>query len=155
MPASRSARAMTLAPRSCPSSPGLAMTTLSLRTRQSAPRTSHPALCIPHSAIRTPQSNDRHLFVLAPDLTKRVAHLADRRVGAHGVEDRRHEVLARLRGGAQAIEGLRDRAAVARPAQPLELGELRFGRRLVDVEDLDGRFVRLHEVVDADDGLVL
>ena len=28
MPASRSARAITLAPRSCPSSPGLAMTTL-------------------------------------------------------------------------------------------------------------------------------
>src|SRR5947209_4778565 len=31
MPASRSARAMTLAPRSCPSSPGFAMTTLSFR----------------------------------------------------------------------------------------------------------------------------
>src|SRR5262249_21243137 len=98
MPASRSARAMTLAPRSCPSRPGLAITTRSLRTSLRVQfRSPHSLLLTLQSAIRNPQSNDWHLFVFAPDLAQRIAHLADGRVRADGVEDRRHQVPARAR----------------------------------------------------------
>ena len=41
MPASRSARAMIFAPRSCPSSPGLATTTRILRSAMSATESMH------------------------------------------------------------------------------------------------------------------
>src|SRR6266446_4442678 len=95
MPASRRARAMTFAPRSCPSSPGLAITTLSLRTFNL-----QSAICNLQSAIL----NDRHFHVFAPHFTERVAHLADRRVSPDGVENREHHVLGRARRGAQPIE---------------------------------------------------
>src|SRR5579862_4705421 len=102
IPASRSARAMTFAPRSWPSSPGFAITTLSfLIDRQSAVRN-------PQSAM----SYDGYFLVLAPDVPERVAHFADRRVGAHGLEDRRHDVVGAARGGAQPIERAGDGAGV-------------------------------------------
>src|SRR6185295_8897058 len=98
MPASRRARAMTFAPRSCPSSPGLAITTLILRISFSGfgicriPNPPNPR----ESQIPNPESlNNGHFLVLAPHFAERVAHLTDRRVGAHGVENREHHVLGR------------------------------------------------------------
>src|SRR5690349_6195583 len=95
IPASRNARAITLAPRSWPSRPGLAMTTLSLRI--SLARSVGPA------DVRTGRSSGRsddwHFLVFSPHLAKRVAHLADRRIGADRVEDWRHQVVGGLRGG--------------------------------------------------------
>src|SRR5262249_40975155 len=117
MPASRSARAITFAPRSWPSSPGFAMTTLSLRIR----------------IVKGRRSDDGHFLVLAPDVAERVAHLADGGVGADGVDDARHQVLGGLRGRAQTVERALHRLVVARPAQLLELCELCIGRRFVDV----------------------
>src|SRR5438309_502982 len=135
MPASRSARAMTLAPRSWPSSPGFAMTTRIFRIR-------------PESAIRNPQSAmsyDGHFHVLPPDVPERIAHLADRRVRADRVEDRRHHVVAAARGGAQPIQRANDGVRIAPLLEPFELHELLLRRRFVDVEDLDRRLVRLDE----------
>src|SRR4029453_3244034 len=82
MPASRSARAMTLAPRSCPSSPGLAIRTRILGAVESM-------------ALPQPQRYEEHkgrhegawsehggFFIFPPDLAQRVAHLAERGVRA-------------------------------------------------------------------------
>ena len=55
---------------------------------------SHQPLAISHQKA----SDDRHFFVLAPDLAESVAHLADRGVGAHRIENARHQVLRRARG---------------------------------------------------------
>src|SRR5947208_10115416 len=132
IPASRSARAITFAPRSWPSSPGFAMTTLSLR--------------IHRRNRREPASYYRDLFVLAPDLPQRVAHLADRRVGADGVKNRRHQVRRRLRRRAQGLKRSRGGILVAGSPQPFELRQLLLGCRLIDVENLQRRFDRLHKV---------
>src|SRR5215831_5331389 len=111
MPASRSARAMTLAPRSCPSSPGFAITTRSFRTSALLP-----------SALVPCALNDRYLFVLAPHIAERVAHLTNRRIRANGVEDGRHQVVTfRAGGGAQGVERALNRAGVTRLFQPFEL----------------------------------
>src|SRR3954467_6914158 len=117
MPASRRARAMTLAPRSWPSRPGFAMTTLSFLIGARQPL------------------NNRHFLVLAPHFAERVAHFADRRVGPHRIEDPRHQVLGGPGGDAQAVERAGDRLLTPTLPQRLELGQLRIRRRLVDVEN--------------------
>src|SRR6187455_1717047 len=111
MPASRSARAITLAPRSWPSRPGLAMTTLSFLIGAGAWGL-----------------DDRDFFVLAPDVAQRVAHLAHCRIGADGVEDAWHQVLACSCCGAQGVERARHRVLMPGAAQRLELRQLRVRR---------------------------
>src|SRR3954464_11021888 len=128
MPASRSALAITLAPRSWPSRPGLAMTTLSFRILgDQAPRTKDQGL------------DDGHFLVLAPHLAKRVAHFADGCICADRVEYRRHQVVGRSRHRTQAIERPLPRRVVAGCAQLLEPGELLVRGRVVDIQDLDRR----------------
>src|SRR5262249_12739541 len=149
--------AITLAPRSCPSSPGLAITTLSFRIRVADGTgdwiwLTSGMLVVPRSPS---PSDDRNFLVLAPHLAERVACLADCGVRADSVEDWRHQVLCRLRRLTQTIERAPDGVVVARPAQRLELHQLLVRGRLVDVENLDRRLVGLDEVVDADDHLVL
>src|SRR5262249_49655694 len=134
MPASRRARAMTFAPRSWPSRPGFAMMT--------------------RSVLKWASSNDRRLLVFTPDVAERVAHLADRRIRADGVQDEGHQVRRPARRLAQRIERAPDLIAVARLPELAELRELFIGRRFVDVQNLDRRLVLLHEVVDADDDLL-
>src|ERR1700675_4686869 len=77
MPASRSARAMIFAPRSCPSRPGLATTTLIL-----------PAI----PRVYWPPLEDGCLAPNAPDLAERIAQLAHRHIGAGGIDDWPHQV---------------------------------------------------------------
>src|SRR5258706_6142151 len=108
MPASRSARAMTLAPRSWPSRPGLAMTTR--------------IFCIydqtPDLKVGRYGSLDQwNLFVLTPDFTKRVAHFAHGRVRADAVHERVHRVAGAARGLLQHVERAPHRVGVARRAQ--------------------------------------
>src|SRR5258708_26166196 len=94
MPASRKARAITLAPRSCPSRPGFAITTRSF-------------LAIDLFLFCNLQSDalyHRNLFVLAPDLAKRVAHFPHGGIRPHRIENGRHEVLGRSRCGAQPVD---------------------------------------------------
>src|SRR4051812_44103169 len=111
MPASRSARAITFAPRSWPSSPGLAMTTLSLRIKSTIYQV-------------TKLLNDRNLLVLPPDAPKGVAHLADRRIGAHRIKYRRHRVLPRLRGVLDGIERPADGDGISGALQVVQFLEL-------------------------------
>src|SRR5258708_34611113 len=101
MPASRSARAMTFAPRSWPSRPGFAMTTR--------------IFCM---------LNERDLFVLGPDLAQRVAHLADGRIGADAVHQGIHRVRRAAGGRAERVEGAPHPIVVARPSQLLEPRDL-------------------------------
>ena len=98
--------------------------------------------------------NDRHFLILAPHLAERVAHLADRGIGPHALEDRRHRVAVPARGLAQPVERPLHPVVVARPLQLVEPRQLRLGGRVVDVEDLDRLLVVLDEVVDADDDLL-
>src|SRR5688572_11378487 len=138
MPASRSARAMTFAPRSWPSSPGLAMTT----------RILDMGFGLRVSGYKL----DYRLFhVFAPDIPERVAHFADGGIRPDCFEQQRHGVSGGHRPFAQRVKGPLDAAVVAAAAQRLELGQLRLAGGFVDVEDADRLLVLLDEVVDADD----
>src|SRR5436853_369454 len=118
MPASRSARAITFAPRSWPSRPGLAITTRSFL-------------------------DNGDFLVFAPYFAEHVAHLADGRVRPDGVENGRHQVAAAGGRVAHPIEGASHPIAVARSLQFLQLRQLRAARALVDIECRDRRLVLL------------
>src|SRR5512136_706867 len=81
-PASRSARATTFAPRSWPSRPGLATSTLSFLLMY--------ILRAVHQQFR---SERRRLFIGPKDLRHRRADLAERTAGAGGLENHRHRVV--------------------------------------------------------------
>src|SRR6266568_5786829 len=112
MPASRSADAMTLAPRSWPSRPGLP-------TRMRARRMSE---------LR------RH--VGAEHAPERGRDLADGRVGAHRLDDRRHEVGGPARLGLEPAEGAVGGGLVAlgaHAAHARDLLALELERHAVDL----------------------
>src|SRR6478735_1907833 len=90
MPASRRARAMILAPRSCPSRPGLATTTRIFRA-VAASMSAGKVSAWPEK--RPPALEDGRLGVGAEDLLHGGDHLALGRPGAGGLDDRRHQVL--------------------------------------------------------------
>src|SRR4029434_4149565 len=111
IPASRRARAITLAPRSWPSRPGLAMTTrvfrmplissgahdepctapagLQVQTSYPIGRGGDPIYGRSWAQIRL---NRRGFLLLAPHVAQGVAHFADRRVRAYTFEQRVHGV---------------------------------------------------------------
>src|SRR3954469_6370544 len=121
MPASRRARAMILAPRSCPSRPGLATTTRILRS---------VAVVISGGSLE-----HRRLGVGPEDLLHRRDHLALGGAGAGGGEDRRHQVgLA----GARPLElgqGAGDGGAVAAGPSRRQAVDLLAFEAGVDLED--------------------
>src|SRR5690242_14609578 len=132
IPASRSARAMIFAPRSCPSRPGFAITTLIF-----------PAIAV--------TLEDRRLAPDAPDLPERVAHLAERHECARAHHDRVHEIRVALRGPLELGERILDGGRVAvgtHGAHPLDLLALERG---IDAEDLERQLVLELVAVDADD----
>src|SRR2546421_1299392 len=88
IPASRSARATTLAPRSCPSKPGFAISTRIF------------------FGIRFASVEER-LLPDAEDLAHHVDDLPEGRLRADRVEDEGHRVLVSLARLPQAIERLR------------------------------------------------
>src|SRR5262245_53382764 len=118
IPASRSARAMTFAPRSWPSRPGFATITRIFL-------------------------DNRRLHVFTPHLAKRIAHFAERCVGAYGLENGLHQVVGSRCGSLQRIERTLDARVVARPFERLELPQLSRRGGLVDVQDLDRRVILL------------
>src|SRR5215831_3363279 len=89
MPASRSARAMTFAPRSWPSRPGLAMSTRIFFS--GIPQRPLPAFSSVLEILSA--SRDGGFFVGAEDGSHRVAYLAKRGVRFHRVVDVRHQVF--------------------------------------------------------------
>src|SRR5262249_52906655 len=116
-PASRRARAMILAPRSCPSKPGLA-------TRMRSGR----------SLIA---SNPGGIAILAEGLAEHVGDLAHRDALLHRGEDRRHDVVAALARIADAPRGVARLGAVARLLpRPYAIGLLPLDVG-IDLQDRD------------------
>src|SRR5580704_19061778 len=87
---------MIFAPRSCPSSPGLAINTRIVPGDMSAREYCKPA--------RPKRLGDRNLFVSAKHLAQRVANLPERGVGFHGVVEIGHQVLGARGGAGQFVE---------------------------------------------------
>src|SRR6188474_3319046 len=137
IPASRRARAMILAPRSCPSKPGLATTTRILRAVA--------------ASISAGSLEDGGLRVGAEDLLHRRDHLSLRGAGAGGGDDRRHQVLLRRGCTSQLGKGALHSAGVASSASRLQAIDLLALQRRVDAQDRGRLFALLDEVVDADD----
>src|SRR5215813_3457842 len=161
MPASRSARAMTFAPRSWPSRPGLAMSTRIFFSGI----TQGPLEAFSSVLDNLTASRDGGFFVGAEDGAHRVADLAKRGVGFHRVVDVRHQVfvaemsvgwpagVSRLGVGARRLLK-REQSAVdgglrAFPTEPCQAGGLAMGHRFIDLQDLE-RLLRGDKVVDAD-----
>src|SRR5208337_469501 len=112
MPASRRARATIFAPRSWPSRPGLATRT---RIRLS--------VIVPLS--------ERRFFVGAKYPAQHVAYFTDGGIGAHRLENVRHQVgVGRGRAG-QRFEGRLDTAIIPPLPQLLQLLSLMTGHVLV------------------------
>src|SRR5437867_5738261 len=133
MPASRSARAITLAPRSCPSRPGLATNT----------------------RIGLFIKSDRARFLIgAEHVPQSVADFTQRRVGANGLQQIRHGVLRTLGRAPEVIE----RPGHSGPVPPLpqrrQLAYLAFVRCLIDLQDVDGLFAVRLERIDTHDNLI-
>src|SRR5687768_9707980 len=114
MPASRSARAITFAPRSWPSRPGLAMTTRIFRMD-----------CLDRRDFR----------VFAPYFAQGVAHLTHCGIRTHALEQRIHGVLAPARGAPERVQRSLHFRVVTRLLQLRQARELHFRRGIVDVED--------------------
>src|SRR5437899_6808575 len=118
MPASRSAMATTLAPRSCPSRPGLATRTrmgltgfVILRSRSdegpSAAAVTKKVLRFAQDDRREARSDDIRRLVLSEHFAQRVADLADGGIGAHRLQDGWHQVVRALGGARQRLERAR------------------------------------------------
>src|SRR5665213_2031637 len=115
MPASRSALAMTFAPRSWPSSPGLATST----------------------RIGGFMSDRRLFFPYSEYVFQGGAYLADRGVSAHGIEQRRHQIHAARGGAFQPFQSAPGIFIIAPRAQPPQLFALRRLRGAVDAQHVE------------------
>src|SRR5579863_5566711 len=149
MPASRRARAIIFAPRSWPSSPGLATST----------------------RMGTFMSDIRTFFVCSKNLSQRAADLAKSGPAPDGVEQRRHQIAiaccaqtccaptlgAAIRHTAQHIERALNIPIMTCFAKPAQLFDLPVFRRLIDAEGFNGlAFIRNPVAVHAhDDGFGL
>src|SRR3954447_13634347 len=145
MPASRSARAMILAPRSWPSRPGLATTTRILRPPCSAGAVDSAVPSTGRGSLE-----DRGLRIGPEDLLQGGHDLALRGVGARAVEQRLHQVRLALRRLLERRQRLLHVLAVAARAHTVEAVELLALERRVDAEDLQLVVVLLAVAVHAD-----
>src|SRR5919204_2549703 len=153
IPASRSARAMILAPRSCPSRPGFATTTRMRRLSLAFMRarmvfaTGRPA---PQCVASPPWLEDRRFGVGAEHGLERLDDLAFGGVGARRVQERGHQVG--VAGGllAQGRQRALDGRRVPAGASGLEPPDLLALERGIDAQDLEALLVVLRERVDPD-----
>src|SRR5882672_3431117 len=136
MPASRSARATTFAPRSWPSSPGFAISTRIF------------------FAIGITSVEER-LLPYAEGLAHHVADLSEGGLGPYRLEDERHRVVIALAGLAKAIECLRVFSCVPCPSEFPNAVHLGFKRGLGDLERLHIRLLVDDVVVHSDDDPLL
>src|SRR5215472_6925299 len=121
MPASRRARAITFAPRSWPSRPGLAIKTRIFFSGMGL------ALAL----------GDRGFLIGAEHGAHGFANLPQRRIGLHRVVDKGHQVVIAFGGFAECVEAARDLARGTFRAQLAEALGLAVRHGLVDLEDLD------------------
>src|SRR5260370_41970135 len=116
MPASRNARAITLAPRSCPSSPGLATNTrIGLFIQSDRAR-------FPIGAEHIPQS---------------VTDFTERCVSADSVQNIRHRVRRTLGRSPQGVERPGNLRPIPLRPQRRQFTYLALMRCLIDLKDLD------------------
>src|SRR5215208_4651605 len=115
MPASRRARAITFAPRSWPSSPGLATST-------------RIGCCILQVC---------RLLVHAEDIAQRVADFTQGGVGPYGIEQERHRVVGPLGGAAESVERRLHAAIIAPCPQRRQFFLLPARGGLVDLQHFD------------------
>src|SRR5579864_2526174 len=133
MPASRNARAITLAPRSWPSSPGLATNTrIGLFIQSDRAR-------FPIGAEHIPQS---------------AADFAERGISADSVQNIRHGVLRTLGRAPQRIQRPGYSRSLPPGPQRHQLAYLALMRHLIDLKDLDGFLVTRLERIDTYDNLI-
>src|ERR1700746_210182 len=128
MPASRSARAMILAPRSWPSRPGLAISTRIL-------------CCGMRSKSSFPLSGDGYFLVGAEDLAEGFADFAQGGVGLYGCVDGRHQVFFALGRLAQGGQGAGDCFLGGLGAQFVEPGGLAVRNGFVYLQDVQWLFL--------------
>src|SRR2546425_3898399 len=164
-PASRRARATTLAPRSWPSRPGLAITIRifaslidSLSILPSRPHLASVGWS-PHPVhARAPSGdglNDGGFLVLTVHGPKDVTDFADCRLGFDALHHVVHGVLLPVGCSPQRIQRptrLRSTAVGAVAAEPVDLFTLNLG---VEAQDGDGGVLGRDELVNADDDLFL
>src|SRR6266508_151342 len=105
IPASRSARAITLAPRSWPSRPGLATKTRILPWFAS--------VFTRGISWRDVYTLDRRLLINAINIPKGRTDFSESRISADGFNGRRHRVIAMFGSRSQAIKGVDHRAVVS------------------------------------------
>src|ERR1043166_1773338 len=126
MPASRSARAMTFAPRSCPSRPGFATSTRIFRV----------------------DILEGGLFVDAEHVAQRGTNLTESGVSAHGFNRRGHRVLVSRGDELEFIQCIGNCARVALCASLFETFDLVRAHGIVDHEDRNfSRLVSHHVLV--------
>src|ERR1035437_6535872 len=137
MPASRSARAITLAPRSCPSRHGLATSTPIGR------------------GIKGYRLKARSFLPGAENVAYGVADFAQRGVGAYRVQDERHGVPGSFGRALQRIQRFPYTAIIAPRAQRRQFFLLALGRRLADPQHVDPLVFGLEPVDAHDDALAV
>src|SRR5678816_2634273 len=120
IPASRNARAMIFAPRSCPSSPGFATT-----TRKGCPISD---LILSASLV------DDRPAIDTVDLAQHVAHLSNGGLRFDRANDRRHHVVADGGGLLDVFEGTRRLGLCARTPHALRPLDLPFDEARVELE---------------------
>src|SRR5215470_3641800 len=125
IPASRRARAMTLAPRSWPSSPGLAMST---------------RIFFIGSATNSAFSSNCDLFVGAKSVAHGVADFAEGGVGFDGVVDEGHQIIFAFSRGAKSGEAACDFVARALSAELLQSLGLAMRDGFVNLQNLEWLF---------------
>src|SRR5262245_27359651 len=138
IPASCSARAMNLAPRSCPSKPGLAT-----RTR----------MRWPESLTSSPRPGSHHdVFAELPEcLPQHVADFAERDLRVDAVHDGGHHILARRGGTSQPVERCSRHGTVTLGAESAQALHLVALERRFDAQDRDAGLGIVAEFVHADD----
>src|SRR5260370_6364353 len=133
MPASRNARAITLAPRSCPSNPGLATST----------------------RIRLFIHSDRaRLLIGAEHIPQSVTDFTERCVSANSVQNVRHGILRTLSRTPQGVQRPGHSRLIPPRPQRRQLSYLAFIRCLIDLKDLDGFLAIRLERIDTHDNLI-
>src|SRR5579884_1749465 len=99
MPASRSARAIILAPRSCPSRPGLAISTRILRSGMVQENTSN--------RLTNQHSGNRDFLVGSENGAQGATDFAESGVSFDGIVDARHEIFRAFGSALQGVELVR------------------------------------------------
>src|SRR5215203_289822 len=98
---------------------------------------------------------DYRLFVVfAPHVSQRVAHLADRRIRADGVEQRGHRILRSSGDLSEPIERAPHAYCIPRTSKPIDLCQLVRGGAFINLQNRHDVVAPTSELIDPDDHLL-